>query len=98
MEYPPPDGHGQFHWWYQNQQIAEGYSCCNSQDCEPADDYIQVRGGWVFILKSGQSVFVPEKRISYKTPDGQAHFCGYPQWDNGVYHIRPRCGFIPSFM
>lgn len=87
-EYKAP-GHDQFHHWYQHiqKELGLGSDCCeeNSQDCGPVTDYLDLGNNnvWVFLEDNqGWHRVSSEASIIYiVTPDGKAHACRKPIFD-----------------
>lgn len=94
MEMPVNEGHTQHHQWYLEQTQKNGASCCNNRDCRPAEDFELVPGGARVKIRTGW-IMVPENKLQYKTPDGQAHYCG-TRGQNGSDLVF--CVFIPSLV
>lgn len=87
------DGHARFHGWYELQTQKNGAPCCNGKDCRTVIEWDLVPGGARVKIKTGW-LEVPNEKIQYKTPDGNAHYCGITQASGKEIIF---CLFIPSF-
>ena len=87
---------------YRHYKDRYGQSCCNQQDCRPADDFVEtIVGGEpvVRMLIDSTWITVPQSYVVGEyASDGRAHFCGrlFVTSSNPT-HIKPEpiCVILP---
>jgi len=70
------EGHDKYHaHFYSKLKMSNGMSCCNDQDCRPAN-YRQIGGRFEFFI-GDRWIVAPSDRVqTLITPDGGGHWCG----------------------
>lgn len=74
------------HQWYPK-------TCCNDQDCSPADHMERRRDGSIKIRTGPITVIVPPGFEASASRDNRVHVC---VWRDGLGKYHARCVFLPG--
>lgn len=104
QEHNHPPEHAQLHeQFYKDWKKPDGGSCCNLQDCFPAE--VRYQDGEVYAKSkwTGNWVKIPREKIDWNvsSPDGQSHACMLPPQlfrEEGVMSLQDESSAVLCFV